>query len=332
MFLLFPHSSSEMSNGKREPLFFRFAVLLFFAIAAMLAFRCEAADYTRTVRLGTNKVVIPQSVAETRRLFGDSYQYLNRSHLILISDLDQRTLTQLELQDFQAYLTILTRQLFTRALNSSRKDNTAIPVIFLFKDHESYRKGLRDMGLGDMLDSEMGRGNLRRGYQFNSPEVNGVLIDYRDNYAHGLSIYAHELTHALVRMEYPQAPIWINEGLATMFGHCKVEGGQLQYMFGEGLARLKQGLRGGGVLPLARLFESTSKDFMGGGHLQYYDAAELLCRYLHSRDLLVQVYIEMRDGRGKGVNGSETVARVAGRTPEELEKDWHQWLKEQGRR
>lgn len=289
----------------------------------------NAAEKDEGILLSPNAITIPKDAAETRQLLGDDFQYLDRSHLILISDLDLGTLTQLEIQDFQAYLTILTGQFFTKALNSYHRDKTALTTVFVFRDEKSYTKGLRDIGLGVLLDAGLKQGNLRRGYQFTTPGVNGVLIDYRDNYAVGLSIYAHELTHALVRKEYPEAPVWLNEGLATMFGHCRVEGGQLRYVFGSSLAALQHGVRDGGVLPLEQLFASTNTKFLGLGHGPYYDAAELFCRYLHSRNLLVQIYIEMRDGRGKGVNGSDTVARVAGRTLEELEKDWHEWLLEQ---
>lgn len=303
-------------------------VAVFFAMAATLISTCDAGEYSRTFRQGLSTIVIPQDAAETKSLFGDGHRYLNRNHLVFISDLDQQTLVRLVLQDFQAYLAMLTRQLFTKALNSHRKDSVEIPVIFLFKDRESYVKGLRSMGVGALTGVGGEKDNLRDGYHFSAPGASFILINYRDNYAYGLSVFAHELTHALIRMEYPDAPIWLNEGLATMFENSRVEGGQLQYRFNASLSRVKRG----GTLPLKRLFESTSLDFLGAEHIPFYDAAELFCRYLHTRNLLIHVYIEMREGRGKGVNGSETVARIAGRAFEALEKDWHDWLKNQGRK
>lgn len=303
---------------------------LFVAIAAAFVPNSAAGEYNHTIRNGPDTIVMPQNAEETKRLFGDKYHYLDRNHLVFISDLDQRTLVQLVLRDFQTYLVLLTRQLFTKALSSHRKGSTEIPVVFLFKDRDSYVNGFQTMGIAAALGSQLELDNLRNGYHISGPNANFILINYHDNYSFGLSVYAHELTHALIRMEYPTAPIWLNEGLATMFENCKVEGGQLRYASSGSLYRMKNGLRGGGILPLARLFESTNRDFSGSGHVAYYDAAELLCRYLHTRNLLVPVYLEMREGRGKGVNGSDTVARMAGGTLDGFEKDWHEWLKKEG--
>lgn len=319
------HGRPNSANGMRRMLAIAVA-----AVCAVLASTGDAGDYTRTIGNGSHSIVIPQDAAETKRLLGDKYQYLNRNHLVFISDLDQQTLAQLVLRDFQTYLALLTRQLFTKALSSHRAGSSEIPIIFLFRNRESYVKGLRDMGVGAAMGGDDALKSLRNGYHISGPDISFILINYHDNYAFGLSVYAHELTHALLRMEYPDAPIWLNEGLATMFENCKVDGGQLRYQSAGSLRRMKNGLRGGGVLPLARLFESTGKDFSGSGHIAFYDAAELLCRYLHTRNLLIPVYLEMREGRGKGVNGSETVARMSGRTLEGLEKDWHEWIRNQG--
>ena len=305
---------------------------VFLTVVVALASNADAAEYKRTIRNGPNTIILPQDAEETKRLFGDGYQYLNRDHLVFISDLDQQTLVRLALQDFQTYLVMLTRQLFTKALNSHRQGNSEIPTVFLFKDRDSYVRGLQAMGISAAMGSGSESGNLRNGYHFSAPGVSFILINYHENYAFGLSIFAHELTHALVRMEYPTAPIWLNEGLATMFENCKVEGGQLRYAFSSSLVRMQRSLRSGNALPLARLFKSTNRDFSASDHLPYYDAAELLCRYLHSRNLLIPVYLEMREGRSMGENGSETVARIAGGTLENLEKNWHEWLKSQQRR
>ena len=305
------------------------AIFLFLVIAVFLP-NCGAGEYKRTIRHGAKTIVIPQDAAETKRLFGDKYQYLNRNHLVFISDLDQQTLVQLVLQDFQTYLVMLTRELFTKALSSHRADSGEIPIVFLFKDRESYVKGMRDMGIDAALGTT---DDFRNGYHLSAPGLSFILINYHDNYTFGLSVYAHELTHALVRMEYPTAPIWLNEGLATLFENCANEGGRLQYRFNDSLIRLKRGVRSGDILPLARLFASTNKDFADNSeHVAYYDAAELLCRYLQTKNILIPVYLEMREGRGKGVNGSETVARLTGRTLEGLEKDWHEWIMSQGGR
>ena len=302
----------------------RFPAATFFLVAVALALASNgfAADYKRTIPHGPNTIIIPQDAAETKSLFGDRYQYVSRNHLVFISDLDQQTLTRLVVQDFQTYLAMLTRQLFTKALNAHRAGSSEIPIVFLFKDRDSYVHGLRAMGIGAALGNAGGTDNLRNGYHFSAPGVSFILINYHDNYGFGLAVFAHELTHALIRMEYPAAPIWLNEGLATMFENCKVEGGQLRYRFGESLPRARRN----GVLPLARLFAATNQDFADSGHTPFYDAAELLCRYLQTRNVLIPVYLEMRDGRGKGVNGSESVARLAGGSLEALEKNWHEWI------
>lgn len=303
------------------------ALFLCLLAAALPSSACagDAEGYKRTIRNGPATIVIPQDDSETKRLLGGEFRYMNRNHTMLISDLDQATLVRLALEDFQAYLTMLTRQLYTRALTSHRADNPEIPVVFLFKDRASYVKGLRNMGIVVEEGSESDESKLRNGYHYSGKDLSFILINYAEDYAFGLAVYAHELSHALMRMEYPGAPIWLNEGLATMFENCRIEGGQLQYRFGYSLRRLQSGQ----IIPLSRLFAATKQDFNGPEHAVFYDMAGLFCYFLYSRNQLIPLYIDMRGGQAKGVNGEGTVARVTGRAIVDLEKVWHEWLREQ---
>ncbi len=47
------------------------------------------------------------------------------------------------------------------------------------------------------------------------------------NVGTGTGTLVHELTHALIKPDFPQVPSWFNEGLASLFEQCTLDNGDI---------------------------------------------------------------------------------------------------------
>jgi len=63
------------------------------------------------------------------------------------------------------------------------------------------------------------------------------------NIATGGGTLVHEMTHALMAPDFPQAPIWISEGLASLYEQCRVEKQSLKGDPNWRLPELKRALK-----------------------------------------------------------------------------------------
>jgi len=271
---------------------------------------------------------IPKTLEAMKRLMGGDYTYVDKDGLLIVSDLDQKTLYQLMARDFYIYVNVLTRDFYNQPHESGGK-SAPIITIFLFKSRESYVKGLRKIGIDIAEEDENNQGAVRNGYFFGGRERNFILINYRDDYERGISTYSHELSHALLRREVANPPTWLNEGIATMVGNSKIVNSHLRYTHGASLARTKRKLEKGEMLKLSQLLKARYEDFAARENSQrFYDAGELFCRFLHSRNQLLPIYRDLRDARGRG-GDAEIVVRITGLAIDRLEQVWYDWIQKQ---
>ncbi len=306
----------------RQPLRFLLRTALLAAFVALYCLHDAPAG---------QRLTIPKSVEGLERLMGDGYVYLDRDELIIVSDIDRKTLYQLASRDFILYMHILRRDFFNKSHQpEDDKRKQTILTIFLFKNRESYVQGLRKIGINIAEEDEENQGAVRNGYFYPGRKRNFILINYRDEYERGISTYSHELSDSLLRKEFSEAPIWINEGIATMVGNSHIVNNQLRYKGTFSIKRVKKALEEGKLLSLPRILELTHKDFgRRKNSRKFYDASEQFCRFLHSRNQLRTVYHTLRDGSQNHETVARTIVRVTGRDLDRLEKEWHDWLMKQ---
>lgn len=273
------------------------------------------------------KAPIPRTPGEMRELMGDGYAYVEKDELLIVSDLDDKTLHPLVSLDFLVYMHVLKRDFFDKRIAVNTKNPQPILTVFLFKNRESYVQGLRKIGIAVAAEDEMNQGAVRNGYYYGGRERNYIVANYRDDYELGIATYAHELTHALVKKEFPNVPAWMNEGMATMFGHSRVVNSQLRYIENPSLDRVESALQKGELLPLDELFRLSGKEYsQRRGSTRYYDASEQFCRFLHSRNQLRLLYHNLRENTGKRETNEEIVRRITGLDLDSLQEAWHDWL------
>lgn len=130
----------------------------------------------------------------------------------------------------------------------------------------------------------------------------------------GYGTLLHEMVHALMAADYPDAPAWLNEGLASLYERTQWRDGKLR-----GLPNWRMdSMRETHVSTLALLAEQSS-----GVELHSREIAEyrLLLLFMDQRDLLDDLY---RMAKQQGANFSLTQAM---QTMNLTEADWRSFLK-----
>ncbi|MDZ7617497.1 MAG: hypothetical protein U1E05_10860 [Patescibacteria group bacterium] len=185
-------------------------------------------------------------------------------------------------------------------------------TILLFADEATYRAEAERL-FGDRAIS-------RHGYY--RPHLNTVLV----NVADGPSSLLHELVHALMAFDFPEAPAWLREGLATLYEDCRVDAGSGALVPQAGARRttLDDALRQGRLPSLKSLLQKAQ--FNGPDRPVYYALARHFCLYLTRQGKMASVYRAVRDA---GSGDSDAMAALLGALECDswatLEADFRRW-------
>ena len=185
-------------------------------------------------------------------------------------------------------------------------------VIYLFADGRTYRAWAKRL-FGDERVSHFG---------YYRPAQNAMLM----NIATGTGTLVHELTHALVRPDFPDIPTWFDEGLASLHEQCQVGPKGIRGLVNWRLPGLQRAIREGRLVPLAKLVATTEREFRGPNEGLHYAEARYLVMYLQHKGLLRRFYREFRRNVANDPTGARTLEAVTGKSIPELQKDWLAWV------
>lgn len=139
----------------------------------------------------------------------------------------------------------------------------------------------------------------------------------------------HEFTHALHAADQGASgedhPIWVTEGLATLFEYSKIAEGHSEPQTNYRLNVLQGFVRQGRALPLAELFAYTQVKFMQNAMLAYSQSRYVMM-YLHDKGVLKQWYDAYVDGFQADPMGTKAMEKVLGKGLKDIEKDWKEWV------
>ena len=186
-------------------------------------------------------------------------------------------------------------------------------IIYLFADDKSYRAWAKRL-FGDERVSHFG---------YYRPGDHAMLM----NIATGTGTLVHELTHALVRPDFPQIPTWFDEGLASLHEQCRLGPRGITGLVNWRLPGLQRAIREGRLVPLAKLVATTEREFRGANEGLHYAEARYLVMYLQHKGLLRRFYREFRANVQKDPTGAKTLEALTGKTLPELQKDWLAWVR-----
>jgi hypothetical protein len=139
----------------------------------------------------------------------------------------------------------------------------------------------------------------------------------------------HELTHALMDFDFPQAPDWLNEGLASLHEQCRFRTGPngpwIEGLVNWRLEGLQEVIRQGRL----RSLESLIVDPEFRGHLvgANYAQARFFCLYMQDKGVLGQVFEDCRRNRSDDPRGLKSIARAfPGLSWNQLDQDFQDWV------
>jgi hypothetical protein len=146
------------------------------------------------------------------------------------------------------------------------------------------------------------------------------------NVGTGTGTLVHELTHALIKPDFPQVPSWFNEGLGSLFEQCTLANNDIRGLANWRLPDLQHAIRRGGLRSLEELVNDG--DFYGETHVgMNYAQARYLLMFLQESNRLAPYYRAFRDQQIDDPKGLKQLrAIIALQSLEEFEKDWRRWV------
>lgn len=150
------------------------------------------------------------------------------------------------------------------------------------------------------------------------------------NAAPGLGTLSHELVHPLVEEDFPDAPLWLNEGIASLY-EAPVLGkpGEIRGVRNWRHPRLATALRSKterDKASIASLFAMSDDAFRDDDEALHYAAARYLCQWLESRGKLWEFYAKYRDGHSADPTGARAFGEVVGTSPADAQAAWSKWV------
>ncbi len=251
-----------------------------------------------------------QTAVRLRKQIGPDCPVVVRSPFVIAGDSTAAELDRWHTGTIRPAMRAMQRSYFRTA--------PAQPItVLLFRNDASYNR------YAQQLFNESGISI----YGYYKPNVRTLLL----NLDTGTGTLLHELTHALIDFDYPDAPDWLNEGLASLHEQCRFRGSERDPWL-EGLANwrlkgLQEAIRKGRLRSLTSLVAST--DFRGPLEGTNYAQARYFCLYLQQQELLAPLYRALRDGEPKSTSARDAIAGLLPeKTPQKIDQDFQRWVLE----
>jgi len=146
------------------------------------------------------------------------------------------------------------------------------------------------------------------------------------------NILIHEFTHALHHSDQVRAgqrhPVWISEGLATLFQPARFDDGRMEVPLDGGLAPLQESVRDKTIRTLAALC-TTDRSQFNREPKTYYPHARYVMLYLLRQGRLAEFYRTYKSRYAADATGEKALEATLGMPLGEIEKAWHGWVLEQ---
>jgi hypothetical protein len=146
------------------------------------------------------------------------------------------------------------------------------------------------------------------------------------NVATGTGTLVHELVHALMRPDFPDSPDWFNEGLASLYEQCTLDGNTIAGQLNWRLPALKDAIEQKKLRPLRELMDDPHfyrNDLVGLNYAQ----ARYLMLYLQEHGKLRDYYRQARGNHEHNSTGRATFEQIiAPHALDDFDAQWQQWV------
>lgn len=181
--------------------------------------------------------------------------------------------------------------------------------IWLFKNKQTYMRGAKKF-FGDTPETP---------YGYYSPDHEAMVM----NIGPGAGTLVHEVVHPYVEANFPAAPSWFNEGLASLYERPSEKRGHIVGLPNWRLPGLKKELADRSLPPLTTLLATTRDGFYEAGFDSYAYARYLLL-YLQEQGKLTAFY-EAFVADAKDPTGKAALEAVLGEKLDTFEPRWRAW-------
>lgn len=163
-------------------------------------------------------------------------------------------------------------------------------------------------------------------YGFYIAEERLIVMNVRT----GLGTLTHELVHPIIEADFPEAPTWIDEGIASLYEQFGLpKPGEIRGYKNWRHPRLAKAMRSKkerGYARLDALFGMSDATFRGAREDLHYSMARYACQWLDERGQLWPFYHAWRDGYASDPSGERAFRKVTGKSPRELHDEWRRWV------
>jgi hypothetical protein len=151
------------------------------------------------------------------------------------------------------------------------------------------------------------------------------------NVAPGIGTLTHELVHPIVEADFPKAPTWINEGIASLYEAFSLpKPGEIRGQKNWRHPRLLKALKSKterAYASLPALFALTDTEFRGTREDLNYATARYFCQWMDAQNKLWPFYHAWRDHFADDPTGEKAFASTMGKTIADLDGTWATWVK-----
>lgn len=209
------------------------------------------------------------------------------------------------------------RDIVRRTAELLLKDFFEVPLdhleeVWLFKDAATYEQFSRQRF---KLEPD-----TPYGYYLSSRHA--LVMNIRPGYG----TLTHELVHPFMHESWPEAPAWLNEGLASLFEQPYERDGHLKGGVNWRLPGLQAALKRKQVPSFRALTQLDPTGFYDDDTGSHYAAARYLCYWLQEKGLLVKLVRRAIARRAEDPTGLEALTEVLGQDPDRLRPDWERFV------
>jgi hypothetical protein len=198
----------------------------------------------------------------------------------------------------------------------SKRPTQAISV-YLFPDAKPYEAYCQKRW-GQACGSSFG---------FYRPDERRIVM----NAGPGIGTLTHELVHPIMESDFPDAPEWLNEGIASLFEALSMPApGQVHGVKNWRHPRLLRALRSPkehDKASLPALFGTTDRSFRDDDEDLHYATARYLCQWLDQQSKLWPFYQRFRDHHAEDPTGEQSFQAITGQSVADANDDWASWVK-----
>lgn len=184
--------------------------------------------------------------------------------------------------------------------------------VWIYKDAASYQKGSREL-----FKTEP---DTPYGYYLSTRRA--LVMNIKPGYG----TLTHELVHPFMHQNWPAAPSWMNEGLASLFEFPFEKDGHLNGRVNWRLPGLKAGLKAKRAPSFKTLVHTTTDEFYANPEGLHYAEARYLCYWLQEQGLLVKFIRRAQELKGEDPSGWKALEEVLGADPDSRRKEWEKFV------